>query len=118
MTAPGSEVDPIVRLVTVSPEALSTTLHESAVAHPRAGGRVMFCGVVRNVDTGREVVEIEYEGHPSAEAVLLEIAESFASDPEVLALAVSHRVGRLAVGDVALVAVVATQHRRAAFAPL
>lgn len=116
MTTPGSDVDPIVRLVTVSAEALSTTLHESAVAHPRAGGRVVFCGVVRNTDAGREVVELEYEAHPSAETVLLEIADGFAAEPEVLALAVSHRVGRLAIGDVALVAAVATEHRQAAFA--
>jgi molybdopterin synthase catalytic subunit len=115
VTAPGSEVDPIVRLVAVSADPLSTALHETAVAHPRAGGRVSFCGVVRSTDAGRGVIELEYEGHPSAESVLLEIAQTFAAEPDVLALAVSHRVGRLAIGDVALVAAVATEHRRAAF---
>jgi molybdopterin synthase catalytic subunit len=115
VTAPGSEVDPVVRLVTVSPAALDMALHEAAVEHPRAGGRVVFCGVVRDLDEGRTVVELEYEGHPSAEGVLGEIAAEFGAQPEVLALAVSHRVGRLAIGDVALIAVVATQHRRAAF---
>ena len=111
----GSDVDPVVRLVTVSGEPLDLALHEAAVAHPRAGGRVVFCGVVRDVDHDREVVELEYEGHPSAERVLGEIAARFGAQPEVLALAVSHRVGTLAIGDVALVAAVATQHRRAAF---
>ncbi|MDT4919942.1 MAG: molybdopterin synthase catalytic subunit [Pseudonocardiales bacterium] len=115
MTTPGSEVDPIVRLVTVSAEPLDVALHEAAVAHRRAGGRVVFCGIVRDVDSGREVVELEYEGHPSAEAVLGEIAAAFGAQPEVLALAVSHRVGALAIGDVALVAAVATEHRGAAF---
>jgi molybdopterin synthase catalytic subunit len=115
VSAPGSEVDPVLRLVTVSGEALSLPLHETAVEHPRAGGRVVFCGVVRNSDSGREVTELEYEGHPTAEAVLGEIAAEFAAQPEVLALAVSHRVGRLAIGDIALVAAVATEHRRAAF---
>jgi molybdopterin synthase catalytic subunit len=114
MTA-GSDVDPIVRLVTVSAEPLDLALHEAAVEHPRAGGRVVFCGVVRDVDSGRRVVELEYEGHPTAEQVLGEIAAEFGARPEVLALAVSHRVGALAIGDVALVAAVATQHRRAAF---
>jgi molybdopterin synthase catalytic subunit len=111
----GSEVDPIVRLVTVSAAPLDLALHEAAVEHPRAGGRVVFCGVVRDVDHDRAVVELEYEGHPTAEAVLREIAAEFGAQPEVLALAVSHRVGTLAIGDVALVAAVATQHRRAAF---
>jgi molybdopterin synthase catalytic subunit len=115
VTSPGSDVDPVVRLVTVSDEPLNLALHESAVEHPRAGGRVVFCGVVRNTDHGRHVLELEYEGHPSAEAVLAEIAAEIASDPDVLALAVSHRVGKLAIGDVAIIAAVSTEHRRAAF---
>jgi molybdopterin synthase catalytic subunit len=115
MTRPGSDVDPVVRHVAVSAAPLSIELHESAIEHPRAGGRVVFCGVVREVDSGRNVVELEYEGHPGAEAVLGEIAEEFGSKPDVLALAVSHRIGQLAIGDVALIAAVATEHRAAAF---
>ena len=112
----GSDVDQVVRLVAVSDQALSTQLHEAAIEHPRAGGRVVFCGVVRDHDHGRGVVELEYQGHPSAEQVLSEIAAEFARRPDVLALAVSHRIGVLGVGDVALVAAVATAHRREAFA--
>ena len=112
---PGSEVDPVVRLVAVSDQPLDETLHEAAVDHPRAGARVVFCGVVREHDHGRSVVELEYQGHPSAEKVLADIAAEFAADPEVLAVAVSHRVGVLAIGDVALVAAVSTAHRREAF---
>jgi molybdopterin synthase catalytic subunit len=112
---PGSDVDPIVRIVRVSDEPLSAELHEAAVDHPGAGGRVVFCGIVRDVDGGRNVVQLEYQGHPTAEAVLAEIASEFAAVPDVLALAVSHRVGVLAVGDVALTAAVATAHRREAF---
>jgi molybdopterin synthase catalytic subunit len=115
MTTPGSEVDPIVRLVAISDQALQVALHESAVEHPHAGGRVVFCGVVRDIDHDRQVVELEYESHPSAEQVLSAIAAEIGQDPEVLALAVSHRVGRLAIGDIALVAAVASEHRRAAF---
>jgi molybdopterin synthase catalytic subunit len=111
----GSEVDQIVRLVAISDQPLSAQLHEAAIEHPRAGGRVVFCGVVRDHDHGRAVVELEYQGHPSAESVLSEIAAEFAARPDVLALAVSHRVGALGIGDVALVAAVATAHRREAF---
>jgi molybdopterin synthase catalytic subunit len=114
-TTPGSEVDPVLRLVSVSDQPLTTELHEAAVDHPGAGARVVFCGVVRERDHGRSVVELEYQGHPSAEAVLTEIAQRFAAEPDVLALAVSHRIGRLAIGDIALVAAVSTAHRREAF---
>jgi molybdopterin synthase catalytic subunit len=113
MNAP---VDSVVRLVAISEQPLSTELHEAAVAHPAAGARVLFCGVVRDSDGGRSVVELEYQAHPSAQDVLTEIAERFATRPEVLALAVSHRVGTLAIGDAALVAAVATAHRQQAFA--
>jgi molybdopterin synthase catalytic subunit len=104
-----------VRLVAVSDQPLTTELHEAAVDHPRAGARVVFCGVVREHDSGRSVVELEYQGHPSAEQVLTAIAEEFAGEPDVLAVAVSHRVGVLAIGDIALVAAVSTAHRREAF---
>jgi molybdopterin synthase catalytic subunit len=113
--SPGRDVDPVVRLVRISDEPLSTQHHEAAVDHPRAGARAVFCGVVREHDHGRDVVSLEYQGHPSAEQVLAEVAAEFAAEPDVLALAVSHRVGVLAVGDVALVAAVATAHRREAF---
>ena len=104
-----------VRVAAISAQPLSTAVHESAVDHPRAGARVVFCGVVRSHDHDRDVVSLEYVGHPSAEQVLAEIAAKFAAEPAVLALAVSHRVGTLAVGDVAIVAAVATAHRREAF---
>ncbi len=112
---PGSDVDPTLRLVSVCDQPLDPALFQAAVQHPQAGGSVVFCGVVRDHDHGRAVVALEYQGHPSAADVLAEIADQFAAEPEVLAIAVGHRVGHLEVGDVALVAAVATAHRRAAF---
>ncbi|MDP9091803.1 MAG: molybdenum cofactor biosynthesis protein MoaE [Actinomycetota bacterium] len=102
-------------LVAVSAQPLDIAAHEAFVAQPAAGATVVFCGVVRDTDHGRAVVELEYQHHPGAEQVLREIAEKVAADDEVLALAVSHRVGVLSVGDVALVAAVATAHRAEAF---
>ncbi|HEY7048968.1 MAG TPA: molybdenum cofactor biosynthesis protein MoaE [Jatrophihabitantaceae bacterium] len=102
-------------LVSVVEAPLDVAAHERAVTRTSAGAHVVFCGVVRDVDHGRPVVELEYEAHPSAEAVLREVAEQFAALPSVDGLAVSHRVGRLAVGDVALVAAVSSMHRREAF---
>jgi len=97
-------------------EPLSVTEHEAAVAHPAAGAVVSFAGVVRDHDGGRGVVRLVYEGHPSAESVLAEVAAEVAKDPAVLGLAVSHRLGELGIGDVALAAAVATAHRAEAFA--
>lgn len=102
--------------VSVSGEPLDVTAHERLVADPRAGAVVTFAGLVRDHDDGRTVTLLEYEGHPTAEAVLREVAEEAARDPAVYRVAVSHRVGVLDIGDVALVAAVATAHRADAFA--
>ncbi len=103
-------------IVEVTDQPLDLAAHEAAVADPRAGAVVSFQGVVRDHDHGRGVVSLDYEGHPTATAVLREVAAEIAEDPEVYAVAVSHRVGALKVGDVALVAAVSTAHRAAAFA--
>ncbi|SNT46585.1 molybdopterin synthase catalytic subunit [Asanoa hainanensis] len=103
-------------IVSVTSDPLDLAAHEAAVADPRAGAIVSFQGVVRDHDGGRSVVSLDYEGHPSALEVLREVAAEIAKEPEVYAVAVSHRVGPLKIGDVAIVAAVSTAHRGAAFA--
>lgn len=103
-------------LTAVTEAPLDVRAHEAAVADPRAGAVVSFAGVVRDHDGGRTVTLLEYEGHPSAEDVLRDVAAEIGKDPDVYAVAVSHRVGRLEIGEVALAAAVSTAHRAAAFA--
>lgn len=103
-------------LVTVTDQVLSPEDHLRAVERSDSGACVVFSGVVRDHDHGRKVVELEYVGHPTAERVLAEVAGQIAADPAVHAVAVSHRVGRLAIGDVALAAAVSAAHRQEAFA--
>ena len=104
-----------VVICAVSDEPLDVNAHEQAVSSSGAGAHVVFCGVVRDLDHGRRVVELEYEGHPGAVGVLAELADEFAASPSVHRLAVSHRIGTLKVGDVALVAAVSAAHRQEAF---
>ncbi|HEY3007953.1 MAG TPA: molybdenum cofactor biosynthesis protein MoaE [Micromonosporaceae bacterium] len=115
MSSPTASRRAEVKIVAVSAEPLDVAAHEAAVADRQAGAVVSFLGVVRDHDAGRGVALLEYEGHPSAHDVLREVADEVAMDPDVYAVAVSHRVGRLAVGDVALAAAVSTTHRAAAF---
>ena len=89
--------------------------HVAAVANSHAGATASFLGVVRDDDGGRAVTRLEYHAHPTAAAVIAEIAAEYAAVPDVLGVAVSHRVGTLEVGDVALVAAVSTAHRGEAF---
>jgi molybdopterin synthase catalytic subunit len=105
-----------VTIAEISDADLDLAAHEAAVADPRAGAVVSFQGVVRDHDHGRGVALLEYEGHPTAADVLREVADEVAAHPDVYAVAISHRVGVLKIGDVALVAAVSTAHRAAAFA--
>ncbi|GFG54108.1 molybdenum cofactor biosynthesis protein MoaE [Mycolicibacterium agri] len=90
--------------------------HEALVAHQAAGAVVGFAGVVRDHDGGRSVTRLEYSAHPTAAQTLAEVAAEIAADCDgVRAIAVSHRIGTLQIGDAALVAAVAADHRRAAF---
>jgi molybdopterin synthase catalytic subunit len=104
-----------VTIAEVADSVLDLAAHERAVADVQAGAVVSFQGVVRDHDHGRRVTLLEYEGHPGAADVLREVAIEIAADPDVYAVAISHRVGVLAIGDVALVAAVSTAHRAAAF---
>jgi molybdopterin synthase catalytic subunit len=103
-------------LAQVTEEPLSVAEHEAAVADKAAGAVVSFAGVVRDHDGGRSVTELEYVGHPTAPQLIAEIAAEFAARPEVQAVAVSHRIGLLAIGDVALACSVSAAHRGQAFA--
>ena len=114
MTAPTT---PRIAIVAISAEPLDVDAHERAVEHPSAGAIVLFRGIVRDHDHGRGVTQLDYEGHPTAVDVLRQVADDVVREhPQVIAVAVSHRVGRLGVGDVAIVAAVSTSHRGDAYA--
>lgn len=104
----------VVRAV-VTAEALVVDQHAAAVDDAAAGAVVTFAGVVRDHDRGRSVAGIEYVGHPSAGRVLEEVVRDVVAGWPVDAVAVSHRLGELAIGDAALVVAVSAAHRQEAF---
>lgn len=91
--------------------------HARLVDRAQAGAVVTFAGVVRDHDGGRSVRGLEYSAHPTASRIVAEVAAEVAGRATgVRAIAVSHRVGLLEIGDVALACAVAADHRRQAFA--
>jgi len=104
--------------VTEAPIVLAE--HEHLVSGDATGAVVGFAGVVRDHDGGREVLRLEYSAHPHAELRLFEAlaevaAEVALNELRVHAIAASHRVGALRVGDAALVVAVSADHRAVAF---
>ena len=107
--------DDAVRLIGIRAVALSVDEVLTAVADPRAGGSVVFVGAVREEDGGRPVERLGYTAHPTAEAELRRVASETAQRFPVIGVAVVHRVGELAIGDLAVVLAVSAAHRGQAF---
>lgn len=105
-----------VRLARISGETLDLDEHLRAVDDATAGALNTFVGRVRDHDPDADgaVVALEYSSHPDAEETLRTIAERAIGGGDAI-VAVSHRTGRLVVGDAAVVIAVASPHRAEAF---
>jgi molybdopterin synthase catalytic subunit len=104
-----------VRLAQLREEPLSVDEVLAAVAGTGVGGTAVFVGTVRDLDGGRGVTGLEYTAHPSALTRLEEVAARAAADHDDVLVAAVHRVGALAVGDLAVVVAAAAPHRDRAF---
>jgi molybdopterin synthase catalytic subunit len=99
----------------VTTEPLDRVAIESFVTTRQDGAVVTFEGVIRDHDHGASVTALDYEAHPEAERFLRETCLEVARETG-LRVGAAHRVGALAIGEVALVASVAAPHRAEAFA--
>jgi len=105
----------VVRLAELRETQLSVDEVRAAVMDPAAGGIALFAGAVRDHDHDRSVTGLSYTAHPSAADELRRVAERIAGQFEVRAIAAVHRVGDLAIGDLAVVVAVSSGHRAQAF---
>lgn len=111
-----------VLLADVTDEPLAAGEVAALVADSRCGAVVTFAGVVRDHDGGRGVRALEYQAHPDAGRLLARCCASITAPGRAgqvagpLRIAARHRVGALAIGDVALVVAIASPHRAEAFA--
>lgn len=103
-----------LRLIDVRETPLSIDEVYASVSDPRCGGIGLFVGTVRDHDHGRDVDALEYSAHPTVVTELRRIAASVAERHDVVALSAVHRVGSLAIGDIAVVVAVAAAHRGSA----
>jgi molybdopterin synthase catalytic subunit len=105
----------VVRLIAVREAELSVDEARAAVADPAAGGIALFAGAVRDSDHDRGVSGLSYSAHPSAVGELRRVAGVIAEKYPVIGIAAVHRVGDLAIGDLAVVLAVSCPHRAEAF---
>lgn len=84
--------------------------------HPECGGLALFVGTVRDEHLGRKVSGLAYTAHEAVAARLIgEIEERTREKFGVPYCRIQHRLGKLAIGDLAIVCVVRAPHRAEAF---
>lgn len=95
----------------ISPEAIVDKVRGEGY-----GALVTFVGTIRGQSQGKKVLYMEYEAYKEmAEKKLRQIGEEIRARWGLKDVALCHRVGRVGVGETALVVVVAALHRKEAF---
>ena len=103
--------------IAVSASPLSVDDALAAVRDSGFGGVVVFLGTVRDRSRGKVVTHLEYEAYAEmAEAKMREIAQRLETSYAPLRLVMHHRVGDLAIGEIAVIVAAGAPHRDAAFA--
>jgi molybdopterin synthase catalytic subunit len=106
------------RHVRLLAEPLSLDRVVAAVSGPGMGGIVTFTGAVRRHSRGGsvEIIRLEYEAYGEmAVREMTRLCEEIEAEIAGVQLAVEHRVGTLAIGDLAVVIAAAAPHRAEAF---
>jgi molybdopterin synthase catalytic subunit len=87
------------------------------VADDRAGAVATFLGTTRVESRGRTVHYLDYEAYGGmAEKVMAELADELTVRHDLCAVAITHRVGRVEIGEISVAIAVSAPHRAAALA--
>lgn len=112
----GAPVDHVGQRCVLRDSALSLAEVIAAVEHRGAGGITTFTGNVREHSHGKIVRWLEYEAYPvMAVAKMDEIALAVEDEITGARVALQHRVGRLEIGETAVVIAASAPHRDEAF---
>ncbi|KFL42643.1 hypothetical protein CH76_11230 [Lysinibacillus sp. BF-4] len=86
------------------------------VVSRNAGAVTLFVGTVREMTKGKKTLQLEYQAYPAMAVKMLEQIAQEVSErwPEAI-IAISHRVGRLTISDIAVVIAVSSPHRKMAY---
>jgi len=99
----------------VTSDPIDAEAVRAAVLGPESGAVVVFYGTVRERSLGRDVTFLEYEAYePMAIAEMETLGREMVERHTIAALACTHRIGRLEIGEDAMVVAVAAPHRAAA----
>ncbi|MGH3346271.1 MAG: molybdenum cofactor biosynthesis protein MoaE [Nocardioides sp.] len=110
-----TESHPAVKLAALRETPLDVAEVVEALDDDASGGLTLFVGRVRDHDGGKSVDGLDYSAHPTALATLADVCDRVAGQYDVHGVAAVHRVGTLAIGDIAVVVATTAAHRGEAF---
>ena len=103
-------------MIRITAEPLNPQEITDLVRKDSNGAVVTFVGAVRDSSEGRNVLHLEYEAYqPMAENMLHQIAREVQERWAIQDIAIAHRLGKLAIGEISLVVALASPHRNEAF---
>lgn len=112
----GGEDDDVSARIWVTADEIDADEVVRSVGSDRDGAVVVFHGVTRNHNAGRRVLWLEYEAYsPMAQNMMHQIISEMNRKWEIGDVAVSHRTGRVDIGETSMVLAVSAAHRRPAF---
>jgi molybdopterin synthase catalytic subunit len=98
------------------PDSIDAQNAIDTIALPTCGAVVAFEGRIRNHHNGRQVEALFYEAYESvAERQLRELTSQAIDKFELGGAVALHRIGNVALGDIAVLVATASPHRPAAF---
>ncbi len=101
----------------VTRKPLTASALVKRIEFPGAGAILTFAGVVRDNAYGKQVDHLEYEAYPEmAEQALRDIIAEIHARWADVRVAIAHRIGKLAIGEVSLIIAVAAPHRPECYA--
>ena len=104
-------------MVEITEKPISAELVINGIKTNRSGCVVTYVGLIRDHSQGKEVLFVEYrDANKNGDKVLTEIAKEAIQKWQVENIAISHRIGKLKVGEINLVIAVASAHRSEGFA--
>jgi molybdopterin synthase catalytic subunit len=101
----------------LTPDPIELGAVVAEVADERAGAIATFLGTTRIESRGRVVVHLEYEAYEGmAEKVMAEIAAALGARYDLCKVAITHRIGRVGIGETSVAIAVSAPHREHALA--
>ncbi|HZP44445.1 MAG TPA: molybdenum cofactor biosynthesis protein MoaE [Candidatus Binataceae bacterium] len=112
----GLDDPPWIGSIAIGREAIDPVALEREVADPSAGAIVSFAGTTRATNSGRRVTRLEYEAYePMALLEMRKLAHEAGRRWPIIRIAIRHRVGVVAIGEISVAIAVAAAHRGEAF---